>query len=108
MAVLCGLLSDGDTQLVLEPPLLCLPPSLTVTQLSTEAIVPGSCAYGKAPHNLSELRGLEALHSELFLGVRAKGLGGSSNHPHWVPQMRSDGLGHACETISRKERTSHV
>lgn len=107
MAALCGLLSDGDTQLVREPPLQCLPPSLPVTQSSTEAIVPGSCAYGKAPHNLSEqLR--EALCSELFLGVRAKGLGGPSKHPHWVPQMTSDVPGHARETIPRKERMSHV
>lgn len=102
MTALCGLLSDGDTQLVLEPSLQCLPPSLLVTQSSMEAIAPGSCAYGKAPHNLSEQLG-EALCSELFLGVQAKGLGGPSKHLHWVPQMRSDVPGHACETILRKE-----
>ena len=107
MTVLCdGLLLHGHMQLVLEPSLQCLLPSLPVTE-SMEATVPEICAYGKAPHNLSEqLR--KALHSELFLRVWAKGLGGPRKHPHWVPQMRSDAPGHACETIPRKERVAHV
>lgn len=107
VTVLCdGLLLHGHTQLVLDRSRQCLPPSSPVTQ-SMEAIAPGICGYGKAPHNLSEqLR--KALRSELFLRVRAKGLGGPRKHPHWVPQMRSDAPGHACETIPRKERASHV